>query len=54
MTRGRTVSTAVIHELNKSPSLCAIQELFLICDFDNISDISEIAKMYDMLMPFVL
>lgn len=54
MTRGRTGSTAVIDELKKSRSLCALQELFLIFDFDNIPDISEIQEVYDMLMPFVL
>ena len=54
MTRGRTGSTAVIDELNKSRGLCAVQELFLIFDFDNIPDVSEIAKVYDVLLPFVL
>ena len=54
MTRGRTGSTAVIDELNKSQGLCAAQELFLIYDFDNIPDVSEITKVYDFLLPFVL
>jgi len=54
MTRGRTGSTAVINELNKSRGLCAMQELFLIYDFDNVPDIAEIARVYNFLLPFVL
>jgi hypothetical protein len=54
MTRGRTGSTAVIDELNKSRGLCAVQELFLIYDFDHIPDVSEITKVYNVILPFVL
>lgn len=54
MTRGRTGSTAVIDELNKSQGLCAARELFLIYDFDNIPDVSEITKVYNFLLPFGL
>lgn len=44
----------VIDELNKSRGLCVMQELCLIYDFDNIPDISEIAKVYNILLPIVL
>jgi len=54
MTRGRSGSTAVIDELSKSSALCAMQELFLIYDFDNIQDVSEITKVYNLFLPFVL
>lgn len=54
MTRGRTGSTAVMNELNKSSNICAAQELFLIYDFDHIPDVSEIRKVYDFVLPYVL
>jgi hypothetical protein len=41
-------------EMNKSRSLCAAQELFLVYDFDRIPDVSEITKVYDVILPFVL
>ncbi len=54
ITRGRTGSTATIDELNKSHSLCALQEFFPIYEFDNIPDVSGIGKVYNILLPFVL
>ena len=52
MTRGRTGSTAVINELNKSRFLCAAQELFVIWDFNK--DNPEFKELWDVLLPFVL
>jgi hypothetical protein len=51
MTRGRTGSTAVIDELNKSNVICATQELFLNYNFDNLA---EFDNLYDLLLPFDL
>lgn len=51
MTRGRTGSTAVADELNKSRGLCVMQELFLMRDFKNVLVLSEI---HDLLLPFDL
>lgn len=49
MTRGRTGSTAVADELNKSRGLCVMQELFLMHDFKNVP---VLLKIYDLLLPF--
>lgn len=51
VTRGRTGSTAVIDELNKSLGLRATQELFLKYDFDKLPDFD---KLYDLVLPYDL
>ncbi len=52
MTRGRTGSTAVLDELNKSSSICATQELFIITHFSNTSN-KICAKLFDLVLPAV-
>lgn len=52
MTRGRTGSTAVLDELNKSSSICATQELFINTHFSNTSN-KIYAKLFDLVLPAV-
>ena len=52
MTRGRTGSTAVIDELTKSRSLCAMHELFLMYNF--VEHTPAFEKIYNLLLPFDL
>lgn len=49
MTRGRTGSTAVLDELNKSNNVCATQELFL--EYDFVGD-PVMTRAYDLILPF--
>jgi hypothetical protein len=49
MTRGRTGSTAVIDELSKSMTICALQELFMIY---NYGDKEEFEFVYNFVAPF--
>jgi hypothetical protein len=49
MTRGRTGSTAVMDELNKSPAICALQELFM--QGSNGKE-EELEFVYSFVMPF--
>jgi LPS sulfotransferase NodH len=52
MTRGRTGSTAVIDELNKTTQVCAAQELFLKYDFSNEPDL--VTQLYPLILSFEL
>lgn len=55
MTRGRTGSTAVIDELNKSNYISAASELFLVYDFTLENAFTKnINKYYDLIMPLLI
>lgn len=50
ITRGRTGSTAVLDELNKSFNICATQELFIAVHFSKTSN-TLLSKVYDLILP---
>lgn len=52
ITRGRTGSTAVLDELNKSVAICATQELFILTHFSNISN-KILRRSFDLILPAI-